>query len=102
MGRVQVQKLQEEKAAAEASLLIMASQMDLQRGAAAAEAGDVNDLKQFWQVPPSLGRPRKIGSAASIPLSLWYKRTDMNTNCSFPCTPHSRCHQCRIVVNNRV
>lgn len=49
----QVHKLQEEKAAAEASLLNMASQMDSQRGAAAAEAGDVNDLKQYWHVRES-------------------------------------------------
>ena len=46
----QMKQLQQEKAAAEASLKDLASQLNTQRGAAAAEAGDVNDLKHFWQV----------------------------------------------------
>ncbi len=46
----QMKQLAQEKAAAEASLKDLASQLNTQRGAAAAEAGDVNDLKQFWQV----------------------------------------------------
>jgi hypothetical protein len=45
-----MKQLAQEKAAAEASLKDLASQLNTQRGAAAAEAGDVNDLKQFWQV----------------------------------------------------
>ena len=44
-----MKRLAQEKAAAEASLKDLASQLNTQRGAAAAEAGDVNDLKQFWQ-----------------------------------------------------
>ena len=45
-----MKRLAEEKAAAETSLKDLASQLNTQRGAAAAEAGDVNNLKQFWQV----------------------------------------------------
>ncbi len=45
-----MKKLGQEKAAAETSLKDLASQLNTQRGAAAAEAGDVNNLKQFWQV----------------------------------------------------
>ena len=52
----QMKQLQQEKAAAEASLKDLASQLNTQRGAAAAEAGDVNDLKQFWQVEIKNGR----------------------------------------------
>lgn len=50
LGWAQVQRLQEEREAAEASLQGLASQLDTARGAAAAEAGDMKDLKNFWQV----------------------------------------------------
>jgi len=46
----QMKRLADEKASAETSLKDLASQLNTQRGAAAAEAGDVNNLKQFWQV----------------------------------------------------
>ena len=47
---VKIQKVQEEKSAAEASLKALAAQLNTQRGAAAAEAGDMKDLKHFWHV----------------------------------------------------
>ena len=86
-----MQRLLEEREAAERELKDLASQLGSRTGADAADAGDMHSLKRYWRENERLQKVRRRG----VVVRQWWSERCTKGGCTLP-DPQDGCKRCRI------